>query len=110
MKKKLPQIWLSALTGTLLFLGIKAVTRHAGEVNNLLIKKSKFKDGMWYTDKHIYKYKKELKGKLPNANEEIAFTVLSNIDTVLFSDVCDIIFNKEKRFNEEEFVLAEIKK
>ena len=65
---------------------------------------------MWNTDKYSYKYKLYLTGKLPKADEDIIFVVLSNYSGVTFEDITDIMFNKKSIFKEEEFILCEIKK
>lgn len=113
MKKKILKFCIPVIMFILLLLGIstlKKLETQEDEQSEVIIKKSSFIDNMWNTDKHSYKYKLNLTGRLPKADEDVVFVILSNYNSVTFEDVIDMIFNKKSLFKEEDFVIAEIKK
>ena len=41
-------------------------------------------DGTWMCDDHLYKYRLEIHGRMPNAAEDSTFVYLSNIEEITF--------------------------
>lgn len=114
MKKKLLKFCMPILMFVLFLFGVSAMKNsnayeEENEEKEIILKKSRCEGGMWHTDKHSYKYKLCLAGKLPKADEEVIFVVLSNYSSITFDDITDIMFNKKSIFKEEEFILSEIK-
>lgn len=115
MKKKFLKLCMPVLMLLLIVLGISSrkkdiIVEENFPGDEIIIKKSRFKDSMWHTDKYSYKYKLHLTGKLPKADEDIIFVVLSNNENITFDDISKTIFDRKKDFNEEDFILSEIKK
>lgn len=66
-------------------------------------------DGTWKTDKHAYKYKLELSGRIPNVSKDSTFILLSNIKDISFDQAYKafgLSSNTEDYFNEEETVIV----
>ena len=115
MKKKFLKLCMPVLMFLLIVLGISSrkkdiIVEENFSGNEIIIKKSRYKENMWHTDKYSYKYRLHLTGKLPKADEDIIFVVLSNNENITFDDISKTIFDRKKDFNEEDFILSEIKK
>lgn len=82
-----------------------APDENSGEI---ILKKAEQRDGLWHTDKYSYKYKLIMRGRLPDANEDILFEVLSNMEGITFDTVVSSVFNKAFEVDEEDFVLCSI--
>lgn len=68
-------------------------------------------DGTWMCDDIIYKYRLEIKGRMPNAAEDTTFVYLSNIEKISFEKAykaAGVSSNSEEYFSPEEAVLVEM--
>ena len=68
-------------------------------------------DGTWMCDDIVYKYRLEIKGKMPNAAEDTTFVYLSNIEDISFEKAykaAGISSDSEEYFSPEEAVLVEM--
>ena len=68
-------------------------------------------DGTWMCDDHLYKYRLEIHGRMPNAAEDSTFVYLSNIEEITFDQAykaSGISSNSDDYFSPEKAVLAEM--
>ena len=68
-------------------------------------------DGTWMCDDHVYKYRLEIHGRMPNAAEDSSFVFLSNIAEITFEQAykaAGISSDSEDYFSPETAVLAEM--
>lgn len=68
-------------------------------------------DGTWTCDDHSYKYRLEIKGRIPNAQVDSSFIYLSNIDEITFDQAykaAGVSSNTNDYFSPEEAVLVEM--
>lgn len=67
-------------------------------------------NGTWECDGHIYKYRLEIKGTMPNAAASTTFVYLSNIESISFDrawKAAGLSSNTEDYFDVEEAVLVD---
>ena len=68
-------------------------------------------DGTWMCDGHLYKYRLEINGRMPNAAVNSFFVFLSNIEEITFDQAykaAGISSNSEDYFSPDEAVLVEM--
>ena len=68
-------------------------------------------DGTWECDGHIYKYKLEISGRMPNAEVDSTFIYLSNKETISFEQAylaTGISSNMNDYFAVEDAVLVDM--
>ena len=68
-------------------------------------------DGTWRCDDHLYKYRLEINGRIPNAAVDSSFVYLSNIEEITFDQAykaAGISSNSDDYFLPEEAVLVEM--
>ena len=68
-------------------------------------------DGTWRCDDHLYKYRLEINGRIPNAAVDSSFVYLSNIEEITFDQAykaAGISSNSDDYFSPEEAVLVEM--
>ncbi len=68
-------------------------------------------DGTWKCEDHIYKYRLEIKGRMPNAAKDSTFVYLSNQEEISFEQAwkaAGLSSNSEDYFSPEEAVLVEM--
>ena len=68
-------------------------------------------DGTWRCDDHLYKYRLEINGRIPNAAVDSFFVYLSNIEEITFDQAykaAGISSNSDDYFSPEEAVLVEM--
>ena len=68
-------------------------------------------DGTWMCDDHLYKYRLEINGRMPNAAVDSFFVYLSNIEEIPFDQAykaAGISSNSGDYFSPEEAVLVEM--
>ncbi|MBE6635739.1 MAG: immunogenic protein [Ruminococcaceae bacterium] len=46
----------------------------------------KMSDGTWQYDGHTYQYRLELSGRMPNADKDTVYVILSNSDDITFEE------------------------
>lgn len=69
-------------------------------------------DGTWKTDKHVYKYRLEITGRMNNAAKDSTFIYLSNIEDISFDQAwkaAGLSSNMDDYFDEKDAVLVAIK-
>ena len=67
--------------------------------------------GTWMGDDVIYKYRLEIKGRMPNAADDSTFVYLSNIEEISFDKAykaAGVSSSSEDYFSQEEAVLVEM--
>ena len=67
-------------------------------------------DGTWMCDNHLYKYRLEINGRIPNAAVNSSFIFLSNIEEITFEQAykaAGLSSNTNDYFSPEEAVLVE---
>ena len=68
-------------------------------------------DGTWKCDDHIYKYRLEIIGRMPNAAADTSFVYLSNIEEITFDQAykaAGISSSSDDYFSPEQAVLTEM--
>lgn len=68
-------------------------------------------DGTWMCDDHLYKYRLEINGRMPNAAVDSSFVYLSNIEEITFDQAyraAGISSNSDDYFSLEKAVLVEM--
>ena len=68
-------------------------------------------DGTWKCDDHLYKYRLEIKGRMPDAAADSSFVYLSNIEEISFDQAykaAGISSNSDDYFPPEKAVLVEM--
>ena len=68
-------------------------------------------DGTWMCDGHVYQYRLEIKGRMPNAAKDSSFVYLSNIGEISFEQAymaAGLSSNLDDYFSAEEAVLVEM--
>ena len=68
-------------------------------------------DGTWKCDDHLYKYRLEITGRMPNAAVDSSFVFLSNIEEITFDQAykaAGISSDSGDYFSPEEAVLVEM--
>ena len=68
-------------------------------------------DGTWMCDDHLYKYRIEINGRMPNAAVDSSFIYLSNIEQISFDQAykaAGISNSSDDYFSPEEAVLVEM--
>ena len=68
-------------------------------------------DGTWRCDDHLYKYRLEINGRIPNAAVDSSFVYLSNIEEITFDQAykaAGISSNSNDYYSPEEAVLVEM--
>ena len=68
-------------------------------------------DGTWMCDNHLYKYRHEITGRMPNAAVDSSFVYLSNIDEISFDQAyraAGVSSDSDDYFSPEEAVLVEM--
>ena len=69
-------------------------------------------DGTWMCDDHLYQYRLEINGRMPNAAVDSSFVYLSNTEEITFDQAykaAGISSNSDDYFSPEEAVLVEMK-
>ena len=69
-------------------------------------------DGTWQFDEHIYKYRLEISGRMPNAVKDSTYIYLSNIENISFQKAMmasGLSSNTEDYFDEETAKFVGIK-
>lgn len=69
-------------------------------------------DGTWMCDNVIYKYRLEIKGRMPNAAVDSTFVYLSNLEEISFEQAykaAGVSSDTNDYFSPEEAVLVEMK-
>lgn len=67
-------------------------------------------DGSWECNGHIYKYRLEISGRIPNAASDETFVYLSNVKTITFEQAwkaAGLSSNLDDYFAIEEAILVE---
>ena len=68
-------------------------------------------DGTWMCDGHLYKYRLEVNGRMPNASEDSSFVYLSNLGEITFDQAykaAGVSSNSDDYFSPEKAVLVEM--
>ena len=68
-------------------------------------------DGTWMCDDHLYKYRLEINGRMPNADVDSSFVYLSNTEEITFDQAykaAGISSNSYDYFLPEDAVLVEM--
>ncbi|MBR0373961.1 MAG: immunogenic protein [Mogibacterium sp.] len=68
-------------------------------------------DGTWMCDDHLYKYRLEINGRMPNAAVDTSFVYLSNIEEISFDQAykaAGVSSSSDDYFSPEEAVLVEM--
>ena len=68
-------------------------------------------DGTWMCDDHLYQYRLEINGRMPNAAADSSFVYLSNIEEISFDqayNAAGISSNSNDYFSPEKAVLVEM--
>ena len=68
-------------------------------------------DGTWMCDDHLYKYRLEINGRMPNAAVDSSFVYLSNIDAISFDQAymaAGVSSDSDDYFSPEKAVLVEM--
>ena len=68
-------------------------------------------DGTWMCDDHLYKYRLEITGRMPNAAVDSSFVYLSNIREITFDQTyraAGVSSDSDDYFSPEEAVLVEM--
>ena len=68
-------------------------------------------DGTWMCDDHLYRYRLEIHGRMPNSAEDSTFVYLSNIEEITFDQAykaAGISSNSDDYFSPDKAVLAEM--
>ena len=68
-------------------------------------------DGTWMCDDHLYQYRLEINGRMPNAAADSSFVYLSNIEEISFDQAykaAGISSNSNDYFSPEKAVLVEM--
>lgn len=75
-----------------------------------LVAYSENEDGTWSAKGNTYKYRKVLTGRMPQAEKDTTFIVLSNVETVSFQNAMDDMLssNSSDHFDEEETIIVEM--
>ena len=71
----------------------------------------KLSDGTWKCEDHIYRYRFELNGRLPNAAKDSTFVYLSNMESISFEQAwkaAGLSSNTDDYFSAEDAVLVEM--
>ena len=72
---------------------------------------SRMADGAWTCGGHIYKYRLEISGRMPNAAVDSTFVYLSNIEEISFEQAylaAGVSSSSDDYFSQEEAVLVEM--
>ena len=70
------------------------------------------RDGSWECDGHIYKYRLEISGRMPNASVDSTFVYLSNYETISFEQAylsAGISSDTSDYFDVEYAILVDMK-
>ncbi len=68
-------------------------------------------DGTWMCDDHVYQYRLEINGRMPNAAVDSSFIFLSNIEEITFDQAykaAGVSSSSDDYFSPEEAVLVEM--
>ena len=68
-------------------------------------------DGAWMCDGHMYKYRLEINGRMPNAAVDSSFVYLCNLEDITFDQAykaVGISSNSDDYFSPEKAVLVEM--
>ena len=68
-------------------------------------------DGTWMCDDHLYKYRLEITGRMPNAAVDSSFVYLSNIDEISFDQAymaAGVSSDSDDYYSPKEAVLVEM--
>ena len=68
-------------------------------------------DGTWMCDDHLYKYRLEITGRMPNAAVDSSFGYLSNIEEITFDQAymaAGVSSDSDDYFSPEKAVLVEM--
>ena len=68
-------------------------------------------DGTWMCNDHLYKYRLEISGRMPNAAVDTSFVYLSNIEEITFEQAymaAGVSSNSNDYFSPEKAVLVEM--
>ena len=68
-------------------------------------------DGTWMCDDHLYKYRLEINGRMPNAAVDSSFVYLSNIEEITFDQAykaAGVSSNSDDYFPPDKAVLVEM--
>ena len=68
-------------------------------------------DGTWMCDDHMYQYRLEINGRMPNAAVDSSFVYLSNIEEITFDQAyraAGVSSNSNDYFSPETAVLVEM--
>ena len=102
---------LSCILLAVLFLGCakKAAVKNTIEGNMKTY--HEMTDGTWMCDDHLYKYRLEINGRMPNAAVDSSFVYLSNIEEITFDQAyraAGVSSHSDDYFSPEEAVLVEM--
>ena len=109
MKKIIAFILATALLLCLIGCGNQAPTR-IQTINSETKTYYQLSDGSWECDGHIYKYRLEISGRMPNAAVDSTFVYLSNQKTISFEQAylaAGISSNTDDYFAPEDAVLVD---
>ena len=110
MKKK---ITLLALICILIITGCSShVVEPVDTIEGNLKTYCEMSDGTWKWEEHIYKYRLEISGRIPNAVKDSTFVYLSNIETITFLQAyqaAGLSSHSASYFDAEDAVLVEMK-
>ena len=73
---------------------------------------SELSNGTYSCDEHIYKYRFEISGRMPNAAQNSTFVYLSNLTEISFEQAwkaSGLSSSLEDYFSEEDAILVDIK-
>ena len=99
---------LSALT----FLGCAKKTAVKNTVEGNMKTYYEMTDGTWMCDEHLYKYRLEINGRMPNAAVDSSFVYLSNLEEITFDQAykaAGISSYSDDYFSLEDAILVEMK-
>ena len=68
-------------------------------------------DGTWTCDGHVYQYRLEISGRMPNAASDSSFVYLSNIEEITFDQAyraAGISSDSDDYFSPEKAILVEM--
>lgn len=77
-----------------------------------IVKYYEMSDGTWKTDKHTYRYRLEITGRMGSADKDSTFVFLSNIKDITFEEAwkaSGLSSNMEDYFKKEDAVFVAMK-
>ena len=68
---------------------------------------SELNDGTYSCEEHIYKYRFEISGRMPNAAKNSTFVYLSNLPEISFEQASGLSSSLDDYFSEEDAILVD---